>query len=119
NYGFQLGGQTSEIILTIMTDKGLQSLLDHELTLGADAGASVGTIGRGVKAATGLARDADIYAFARSEGLYVGVSLDGTVITPDPTWNQALYGEDATPKAILVDQRFASPYADKLVAAMP
>src|SRR5262249_814087 len=106
NYGLQIGGQSSELILTIMSEKGLQALLAHELTLGADAGASIGTIGRGAQAATGLGQDSDIYAFARSAGLYVGVSLDGTVVTPDPGWNKAFYGDDATPDGILVQQRY-------------
>ncbi|MDX1921954.1 MAG: lipid-binding SYLF domain-containing protein [Alphaproteobacteria bacterium] len=119
NYGFQLGGQSSELILTVMSEKGLRALLDHELTLGADAGASIGTIGRGAHAATGLGQDADVYAFARSEGLYVGISLDGTVITPDNGWNEAFYGKGAVPEAILVERKFTSPNADKLLAAMP
>lgn len=119
NYGFQLGGQSSELVLTIMSEKGLTALLKHELTLGADAGASIGTIGRGAHAATGLGQDADVYAFARSEGLYLGISLDGTVITPDTGWNQAVYGQGATPESILVEQRFTSPLGDKLVSAMP
>lgn len=120
NYGFQIGGQASELVLTIMSEKGLQALLKHELTLGADAGASIGTLGRGAKAATGLGEDADVYAFARSEGLYIGISLDGTVITPDPTWNRALYGADATPETILVQQRYNdSPHAAKIISAMP
>jgi lipid-binding SYLF domain-containing protein len=119
NYGFQLGAQSSELILTIMSDKGLKALLDHELTLGADAGASIGTIGRGAQAATGLGADADVYAFARSAGLYIGVALEGTVVTPDGGWNKALYGDAATPEGILVQQKFSSPYADKLISAMP
>ncbi len=119
NYGLQLGAQTSELILTIMSEEGLKTLLDHELTLGADAGASLGNIGRGVRAATGLGADADIYAFARSAGLYVGVSLDGTAVAPDPSWNRALYGPRATPEDILVRHLYASPYADSLVGAMP
>lgn len=119
NYGFQLGGQSSELILTIMSEKGLKALLDHELTLGADAGASIGTIGRGARAATGLGQDADVYAFARSEGLYAGISLDGTVITPDGEWNEAFYGKGATPEAILIERRFKNAEADKLLAAMP
>ncbi len=119
NYGLQIGGQSSELILTIMSEKGLKALLEHELTLGADAGASIGTIGRGAYASTGLAQGAEIYAFTRSAGLYVGVSLDGTVVTPDPGWNKALYGPEATPEGILVQQRFTNSNADKLVAAMP
>ncbi len=119
NYGFQIGGQSSELILTVMSEKGLRALLDHELTLGADAGASIGTIGRGAHAATGLGQDADVYAFARSEGLYVGISLDGTIITPDRGWDEAFYGKGATPEAILIERRFTSPDAEKLVNAMP
>lgn len=119
NYGFQLGGQDSELILTIMSEKGLKALLEHELTLGADAGASIGHIGRGARAATGLGQDADVYAFARSQGLYVGISLDGTVITPDDEWNEAFYGKGATPEGILIDRRFSNPEADKLLGAMP
>lgn len=119
NYGFQIGAQSSELILTVMSEKGLKALLEHELTLGADAGASIGTVGRGAKAATGMGEDADVYAFARSEGLYIGISLDGTVISPDRGWNEALYGSGATPEAILIDQHFTSPEAAKLVAAMP
>lgn len=120
NYGFQLGGQDSELILTIMSEKGLKALLDHELTLGADAGASIGHIGRGARAATGLGQDADVYAFARSQGLYVGISLDGTVITPDTEWNKDYYGDTgASPEAILIERRYTSPDSDKLLAAMP
>ena len=119
NYGFQIGGQSSELILTVMSEKGLRALLDHELTLGADAGASIGTIGRGAHAATGLGQDADVYAFARSEGLYVGISLDGTIITPDSGWDEAFYGKGATPDAILIERKFTSPNAEKLVNVMP
>lgn len=119
NYGFQLGGQASEVVLTIMSDKGLSALLRHELTLGADAGVSIGTLGRGAKAATGLGEDADVYAFSRSQGLYAGISLDGSVITPDTSWNEALYGKGVTPEQILVQQSVSTPYADKLIGAMP
>jgi lipid-binding SYLF domain-containing protein len=72
-----------------------------------------------VHAATGLGEQADVYAFARSAGLYVGVSLDGTVITPDVGWDKAVYGNDATPEGILVQQRFTSPLSDSLIKAMP
>jgi SH3 domain-containing YSC84-like protein 1 len=120
NYGFQIGGQSSELILAVMSEKGLRALLDHELTLGADAGASIGTIGRGAHAATGLGQDADVYAFARSEGLYAGISLDGTIITPDGGWNRAFYeNEGATPEAILIERKFTSPNSDKILSAMP
>lgn len=121
SWGLQFGGQTSELILAIMTDKGLNAVLKREVTLGADAGVAVGELGRGANAATGLDTKSDMYAFARSEGLFVGVSLEGSVIAPRETWNQQLYGQDATPQSILVDMTAHSDskaVAD-IVAAMP
>lgn len=121
SWGLQIGGQTSELVLTIMTDKGMNAVLNREVTLGADAGIAVGELGKGVNAATGMDTKADMYAFARSEGLFVGVSLEGSVIAPRETWNQQLYGEDATPESILIDRTSksdAKAVAD-IIAAMP
>jgi lipid-binding SYLF domain-containing protein len=63
----------------------------------------------------------DLYAFARSEGLFVGVSLEGSVIAPRETWDQQLYGQDATPDSILVDRTSSSSSnaINGLIAAMP
>jgi lipid-binding SYLF domain-containing protein len=102
SWGLQIGGQTSELVLTVMTEKGLNAIINREVTLGADAGIAVGELGKGVNAATGLDTKADMYAFARSEGLFVGVSLEGSVIAPRETWNQQLYGQEATPESILL-----------------
>lgn len=121
SWGLQFGGQTSELVLVIMTDKGLNAVLKREVTLGANAGIAVGELGRGANAATGLDTKADMYAFARSQGLFVGVSLEGSVIAPRETWNQQLYGAGATPQSILIDRTTTSnskAVAD-IVAAMP
>ncbi|MDE1901458.1 MAG: lipid-binding SYLF domain-containing protein [Alphaproteobacteria bacterium] len=121
SWGLQFGGQSSELIITVMTDKGLHAVMDREVTLGGDAGVAVGELGKGVNAATGMGLKSDMYAFARSEGLFVGVSLDGSIIAPRETWDQQLYGEGVTPKAILVDRSATSdsPAIKGLVAAMP
>jgi lipid-binding SYLF domain-containing protein len=121
SWGLQVGGQSSELILTIMTDKGLNAVLKREVTLGADAGIAIGELGRGANAATGMDSHADMYAFARSQGLFVGVSLEGSVIAPRETWNQQLYGQDATPQSILVDRtaHTDSKAVADIVAAMP
>lgn len=121
SWGLQFGGQSSELVLTIMTDKGLNAVLKREVTLGADAGVAVGELGRGANAATGLDSKADMYAFARSQGLFVGVSLEGSVIAPRETWNQQLYGPDASPQSILIDMTSHSDskaVAD-IIKAMP
>ena len=121
SWGLQFGGQSSELVIAVMTDKGLKAIMDREVTLGADAGISVGELGKGANAATGMNTSADMYAFARSEGLFVGVSLEGSVIAPRETWNQQLYGEQATPDGILVDKTVtsSSPAVSNIVAAMP
>ena len=93
SFGLQFGGQTSELVVTVMTERGLNALLDRQVTLGGDAGLAIGELGRGVNAATGIGYKSDLYAFARSEGLFVGVSLEGSVIAPRHTWNQQLYGQ--------------------------
>lgn len=121
SWGLQIGGQTSELVIAVMTEKGMRSILDREVTLGADAGLAVGELGKGVNAATGMNTKSDMYAFARSEGLFVGVSLEGSVIAPRETWNQQLYGQEATPDSILVDHTSTaeSPAVASLIAAMP
>jgi lipid-binding SYLF domain-containing protein len=121
SWGLQFGGQSSELVIVVMTDRGLSSIMDREATLGADAGLAIGELGAGVNAATGMGYKSDMYAFARSEGLFVGVSLEGSVIAPRETWNQQLYGQDATPESILVDHTSStqSTAVADLIGAMP
>jgi len=121
SWGLQFGGQSSELIITVMTDKGLKAIMNRQATLGANAGVAVGELGEGVNAATGMDMKADMYAFARSEGLFVGINLEGSVIAPRETWNQQLYGESVKPTAILIDHSVStqSKAVSELVAAMP
>lgn len=121
SFGLQFGGESSELVITVMTDKGLYSVLDRQVTLGGDAGVAVGELGKGVNASTGMGLKSDMYAFARSQGLYVGVSLEGSVIAPRHTWNQQLYGVEATPRSILINHTSSSssPSVSAIIAAMP
>ena len=121
SFGLQFGGQTSELVVTVMTERGLNALLDRQVTLGGDAGLAIGELGRGVNAATGIGYKSDLYAFARSEGLFVGVSLEGSVIAPRHTWNQQLYGQGATPRSILIEHASTTevPSVANIIKAMP
>ncbi len=121
SFGLQFGGHTSELIITVMTEKGLNAVLDRQVTLGGDAGVAIGELGKGVNAATGIGLKSDMYAFARSEGLYVGLSLEGSVIAPRHTWNQQMYGTSATPRSILMtrESTTSSPAAAAIITAMP
>jgi SH3 domain-containing YSC84-like protein 1 len=121
SWGLQFGGQSSELIITVMTDKGVNAVMNREVTLGADAGLAIGELGKGMNAATGMDLKSDMYAFARSEGLFVGISLEGSVIAPRETADQQLYGENATPESILVDRTSTSnsQAVTSIIAAMP
>ncbi|MDD3183102.1 MAG: lipid-binding SYLF domain-containing protein [Alphaproteobacteria bacterium] len=121
SFGLQIGGNSSEIIIAIMTERGLNAVLDRQVTLGADAGLAIGELGKGVNASTAIGLKADMYAFARSEGLYLGASLEGSVIAPRHTWNRQMYGTQVSPRNILIDRSVSSnsQSVSSLIAAMP
>lgn len=118
SFGLQIGGQVAELIMTIMSERGLQAILNRQVRLGADASASLVAVGAGLEAGTGLDLDADMYGFLRSQGLFAGLSLEGSVISPQRNRNVRYYGEGATAEAILNGQ-FVNRQADPLRAALP
>jgi len=113
SFGFQIGADTSEIALLIMTKKGRDALLTTDVKLGGDISVAAGPVGAGAKAAT-----ADVLSFARSKGLYGGVALEGMVIGPQHNMNKAYYSTDVSPLDILVNHKVMNPGADTLVSAV-
>jgi len=112
--GLQVGGKVSEIVFIILTDKGLQALLDHKFKVGAEAGVTMVVVGAGFEGATTSAGGADIVSFANSNGLFAGVSLEGSYLDADNDWNALYYGGGATGRAIVVDRRFSNPGAEPI-----
>lgn len=96
SFGFQAGAEMSEIVLLVMTQRGMEHLLSTSVKLGADLSIAAGPIGAGAKAQT-----TDILAFSRSRGLYGGVSLEGAVIKTRKNYNNAYYGAEASPGEIV------------------
>jgi len=96
SFGFQAGGQASDLVLIIRTDDGMQHLLQSKFKLGADASAAAGPVGRDAQAATDLTMRAQILTYSRSRGLFLGVSLAGAVVRQDNGDTQAFYGKDWT-----------------------
>ncbi len=91
--GLQIGGQAAEIVITIMTDKGLEKLMHNSLKLGADISIAVGPVGQNVAAGTAITPGhADMYTFGQTAGLYGGASLSGSVLNEDATSNVMVYG---------------------------
>lgn len=108
--GLQIGGDVSEIVMLVMTDKGANALLNPKFTLGGDASVAAGPVGIGASRIV----NADIVSFARSKGAYAGVSIAGAYITPDERANQAYYGKPVTPVDILVRHSVDNPASASL-----
>lgn len=98
-FGLQAGAEVSEIVLLVMTDKGMDALKTADVKLGGEVSVAAGPVGAGAQAQT-----ADIIAFSRSKGLYGGLNLEGAVVTPRSAWNAAYYGHDIKPSQILADE---------------
>jgi lipid-binding SYLF domain-containing protein len=114
SYGPQIGGEVSQTVFLVMTQRGISSFLSNSFKLGADVGVAVGPVGIGASAATANL-SADILSFSRSRGLYAGASLSGAVIAVRDIWNRAYYGKRTTTTDILIRREVFNPEARKLV----
>jgi len=101
SFGFQAGGQASDLVLIVRTDDGMQYLLQSKFKLGADASAAAGPVGRDAQAMTDLTLRAQVLTYSRSRGLFLGVSLSGGVIKQDQADTTAFYGKDWTYYSVL------------------
>ncbi len=104
SFGLQIGVEGSEVILAVMTQRGMEQLLSTAVKLGGDLTLAAGPIGAGAKAQT-----VDVLAFSRSRGLYGGISLEGALLKARHSWNRDYYGADVTPADIIYRQQVARP----------
>jgi len=111
--GLQIGGESSEIMLMIMTDRGMEKLLTSSFKLGADASVAAGPVGGGMAAKT-----ADVYSYSLSKGAYVGASLDGAVVKTRDGLNEAYYGKKVSPTDIVIRKSVSNQHADALRMAL-
>ena len=118
SFGLQAGIQDAEIVMMIRTDQGLRAVMDSQFRIGANASVALVTIGGGVEGATSVALNADIVAFARTRGLFAGVSLQGSVMGSDSEGDEAYYGQPVGPIDIVRAMRVNNPGADPLRAAL-
>ncbi len=102
SFGFQAGADKSEVMLLIMSDRGVSSMLATSVKLGADASVAAGPVGKGTTAETANV-SADIVSYSRAKGLYAGASLEGAVMKKREGLNEAYYSKkDVTPTEILI-----------------
>ena len=95
NVGWQIGVQSTDIVLVFTTSKSIEGITDGKLTLGADASVAAGPVGRAASAATDQNFTAEVYSYSRNRGLFAGVSIDGSIIAIDSKANKRLYGKTA------------------------
>jgi lipid-binding SYLF domain-containing protein len=114
NIGLQIGLGETDVIFVVMDKKGEDALLRDKFTIGADATAMAGPVGRSTDAATDAMMRAEILAYSRSRGVFAGVTLDGATLRPDNDDNHKLYGFAATQGEILHGKIQPPASADEL-----
>jgi SH3 domain-containing YSC84-like protein 1 len=108
--GFQIGASDTDIVLLVMNDSGMKHLLSDKFTLGGEATAAAGPVGRDASAQTDALMKAEMLSYSRSTGLFAGISLDGATLRPDEDTNKELYGRETTNDQLLAGD-FATPAA--------
>jgi lipid-binding SYLF domain-containing protein len=117
SFGFQIGGQATDFVLLIMNDSGANSVMSSKVKLGADASAAAGPKGREASAETDVVMKAEILSYSRAQGLFAGVSLEGSTMRSDDGANKALYGKDLSAKEIVREGKVPVPEAAKPLLA--
>lgn len=107
--GLQIGAQSTDFVLLIMNESGMQNLLSDKFELGGEASVAAGPVGRTTSASTDIKMDAQILSYSRSKGLFGGVSLKGTVISPEKSDMEGTYGKDVTAQTVLAANKDRSP----------
>jgi lipid-binding SYLF domain-containing protein len=101
SFGLQIGGTETDVFMLVMNDKGRDRLLSTKFTLGGDATAAAGPVGRSAQAETDAALTAEILTWSRSRGLFAGLSLSGATLREDDEWNKELYGRPINNKEVV------------------
>ena len=110
SFGWQIGAQSTDIILVFKTRKGVDDISRGKLTLGADASIAAGPVGRHTGVATDIEFQAEVFSYSRSRGLFAGVALEGAGVTIDRSANAAFYGTaEITPEQIFTSSGNAAP----------
>jgi len=117
--GFQIGAQSTDLVLLVMNRRGLEKLLSDKVTLGADMSIAAGPVGRSASAATDAQLSAEMLSYSRSQGLFAGINLSGGALKPDKDANVRAYGSNVAPRDVVVGAERvslaeAAPFVDAL-----
>jgi lipid-binding SYLF domain-containing protein len=118
SFGLQIGGQAADIVLVVNNQRGLENLLRNQFTVGGEASATAGPVGRDATAATDIQLRAEILSYSRSRGLFAGISLMGAAIKEDQDSNFRFYGSRFRSRDIALDGKATTPQSPEAVAAL-
>src|ERR1700704_1932592 len=118
SYGLQIGGSSTDVFMLIMNESGMKKLLSDKFTIGGEAEAAAGPVGREASARTDLMLHAEILSWSRSRGLFAGLSLEGSTLRPDKSENRKFYGRDITNKEILSGEVPDPPAGRQLITTL-
>lgn len=118
SFGFQIGGQETDVVMLVMNDDGERRLLESQFKLGADASIAAGPVGREAAADTDLYLTAEILSWSRNRGVFAGISLAGATVRQDLKDNEALYGSKLSNKDIIEGHTPVPPVAAHLVQVL-
>jgi lipid-binding SYLF domain-containing protein len=108
--GFQIGAQSTDVILVFRTRKGVERIANGKFTLGADASIAAGPVGRQASVATDIRFQAEVVSYSRNRGLFAGVAFEGAGVTMDRKANTAFYGSSSmTPEQIFASSPNIAP----------
>jgi len=94
SWGLQIGGQSTDLVLVAMNDRGMQDLLKSKFKIGGDASAAAGPVGRAGQASTDWKMSAELLSYSRNKGIFAGIDLDGTVVSQNKEDTELYYGKE-------------------------
>ncbi|MGA7187965.1 MAG: YSC84-related protein, partial [Candidatus Acidiferrales bacterium] len=118
SYGLQIGGSSTDVFMLIMNERGMNRLLADKFTIGGEAAAAAGPVGRNTSADTDVLLHAEILTWSRSRGVFAGLSLEGSTLRPDASENQKLYGRDISNQEILEGDVTVPPAGRQLIVTL-
>jgi lipid-binding SYLF domain-containing protein len=116
--GFQIGGSETDVVLLVMNQGGAKKLLSSKFTIGGDASAAAGPVGRTSSAETDAQMHAEILTYSRARGLFAGISLEGATLRPDDGWNKELYGKEISNSDIVLGDTRPPASASRLLGVI-
>jgi lipid-binding SYLF domain-containing protein len=109
SFGLQLGGEATDFVLLLMSDRSAKGVLTSKVKLGADASAAAGPKGRDAAAATDATMRAEILSYSRARGVFAGISLEGSTLRPDNDANKKLYGKSISAEGVVLKDAVKPP----------